>query len=190
MRRVPTMRAAVRLLLALSMAVGGQAALAFDRSDGVQVQCEVERNGERRVVQEIWTGHGDAGERHPELGGAAAVVRPGPDGWPIIYFDTVTIRSFQQNEPYMLDFIFYHECAHAADPARTEVEANCEAFLALDRLGLMDAAKEAAIAGTHRKWRRLPSRYGGSGPAFWDQTMACVDARRSQAARSTPDDAR
>jgi hypothetical protein len=43
----------VRGLLALLMlsAVACEA-LAFDRSDGVLVECVVERNGERRVVAE------------------------------------------------------------------------------------------------------------------------------------------
>ncbi len=156
-------------------------AQAFDRSDGVQVQCTVEHNGERRVVNEVWLGHGDAGDRHPELGGAAAVVRPDEQGWPVIYFDRVTIKPMRDNEPHMLDFIFYHECAHATDPTRDEIEANCEAYLALDNLGMMNETLERALAHSHRKMMRLPSRYGGSGAAFWDKTMACVNARRSPA---------
>lgn len=167
-----------------ALALQGGAVLAFERSDGVQVHCEVERNGERRIVPEIWTGHGGEGDRHPDLGGAAAVVRSDPDGWPVIYFDAVTMRGFRNNDPHMIDFIFYHECAHATDPARDEIEANCEAFLAMEGLGLMDEATAAAIAGTHRKWRRLPTRYGGSGEIFWDKTLACVDARRLLASRS------
>lgn len=174
-----------RLLPVLLTCLWGSAA-AFERSDGVQVSCEVERNGERRIVQEIWTGHGEKGERHPDLGGAAAVVRPDRDGWPVIYFDRVTMRSFLQTDPHMLDFIFYHECAHASDPARGEVEANCEAFLELERLGMMDADKEQAIAKTHRKWRRLPTRYGGSGAVFWEKTLACVESRRALARSSPP----
>lgn len=171
---------AARLLLLLLACLSGAAA-AFERSDGVQVQCEVERNGERRIVQEVWTGHGEKGERHPDLGGAAAVVRPDRDGWPVIYFDRVTMRSFLATDPHMIDFIFYHECAHATGPERDEIEANCEAFLELERLGLMDEHKERAIAHTHRKWRRLPTRYGGSGAVFWDKTMDCVKARRGPA---------
>ncbi len=159
---------------------------AFDRSDGVQVHCTVEHNGERRIVNEVWLGHGDAGDRHPELGGAAAVVRPDQDGWPVIYFDRVTIKPMRDNEPHMLDFIFYHECAHATDPARDEIEANCEAYLELDRLGMMNDTLERALARSHRKMMRLPSRYGGSGAAFWDKTMACVNARRSPASPASP----
>ena len=168
------MRATFLLLFGLTL---GSTAMAFDRSDGVLVQCEVDRNGERRVTREVWLGHGDAGDRHPELGGAAAVVRHDQDGWPVIYFDTVTVKSIRQNDPHMLDFIFYHECAHATDITRDEIAANCEAFLELERQGLMNETLQSALARTHRKMLRLPLKYGGSGVAFWDKTMACV--RRS-----------
>lgn len=173
------MRNNVFLLLLLVCA--GLPASAFERSDGVQVQCVVERNGERRIVPEIWLGHGDAGDRHPELGGAAAVVRPDEQGWPVISFDRVTIRSIRENDPHMMDFIFYHECAHATDPARDEIEANCEAYLELERLGMMNEALERALARSHKKMLRLPSRYGGSGAAFWEKTMACVNGKRMAA---------
>lgn len=169
------------VVLLLMLACASLSVHAFERSDGVQVQCVVERNGEQRIVQEVWLGHGDAGDRHPELGGAAAVVRPDEQGWPVISFDRVTIKSIRDNDPHMMDFIFYHECAHATDPARDEIEANCEAYLELERLGMMNDALERALARTHKKMLRLPSRYGGSGAAFWDKTMACVHARRGTA---------
>ena len=66
---------------------------AFERSDGMTVRCEVERNGQSHVVEEIWLGHGDQGDRHPELGGAAAVVRRNASGWPVIYFDSVVFKG-------------------------------------------------------------------------------------------------
>ena len=65
------------------------AAWAFERSDGVKVACMIERNGQTNAANEIWLGHGDSGDRHPELGGAAAVVRNDEQGWPVIYFDNV-----------------------------------------------------------------------------------------------------
>ncbi len=178
-RRVPAfMRGMAALLVLLASAM--TAAHAFERTDGTRVQCETERNGERRIVPEIWLGHGGDGDRHPALGGAAAVVRPDKDGWPVIYFDNVTIKSMREKDPHMLDFIFYHECAHATDPTRDEIDANCEAYLELDRLGLMNESLDRALAHTHRKMMRLPSRYGGSGAAFWDKTMACVSERRER----------
>ncbi len=178
-----------RTVLLLMLACAGIPAHAYDRSDGVQVQCVVERNGERRIVPEVWLGHGDAGDRHPELGGAAAVVRPDEYGWPVISFDRVTIKSIRENDPHMVDFIFYHECAHATDPTRDEIEANCEAYLELERLGMMNETLDRALAHSHRKMMRLPSRYGGSGAAFWDKTMACVNAHHAPAQQTTEADA-
>lgn len=168
-----------KILLCVVLITAASLAHAYERSDGKQVQCTVELNGQSRTVAEVWLGHGDAGDRHPELGGAAAVVRTDKDGWPVIFFDRVTIKTMREKDPHMLDFIFYHECAHATDPARDEISANCEAFLELDRLGLMNESLERALAHTHRKMMRLPSRYGGSGTAFWDKTMACVNERRA-----------
>jgi hypothetical protein len=165
------MRVAALVLCAFVIA---PEAAAFDRSDGTKVECVVERNGERRVTREEWLGHGDSGDRTPELGGAAAVVRLDKDGWPVISFDRVTMNARLESDPHMLDFIFYHECAHATDPSRDEIAANCEAYLELERQGLMNETLERALARTHRKMLRLPTRYGGSGAVFWDKTMICV----------------
>ncbi len=172
--------AALLAQLALLALVSAGSAGAFERSDGKTVQCVIERNGEQRVVPEEWLGHGESGDRHPALGGAAAVVRPDKDGWPVIYFDYVTFKGIRENDPHMPDFIFYHECAHASDPERDEIGANCEAYLALERLGMMNEVMERALARSHRKMMRLPSRYGGSGAAFWDKTLACVSERRTR----------
>ncbi len=35
-----------------------------------------------------------------------------------------------------------------------------------------------ALAATHKKMLRLPSRYGGSGDVFWERTLSCVNSRR------------
>ena len=163
-----------RQALILCLLMLTQSAWAFERTDGVVVQCEAERKGERREVKEVWLGFGDVGDRHPELGGAAAVVRLDGEGWPVIYFDNVVFKAMLVSDPHMADFIFYHECAHARDPDKSEIEANCEAFLQLQQQGLMTPVKENALGATHRRMRRLPSRYGGNGEIFWEQTMACV----------------
>lgn len=152
-------------------------AAAFERSDGASVQCEVSRNGETRPTREVWLGHGDLGDRYPELGGAAAVVRPDTDGWPVIYFDSVVFKAMLARDPHMSDFIFYHECAHAQDDAHDEIQANCRAYIELDRLGLLTAARLEALGETHKKMLRLPSRYGGNGTVFWERTLACVSDR-------------
>lgn len=169
-------RTAVIALLCVLTAPLGVAA--FERSDGVVVQCEVTRESQSRVVDEVWLGHGDMGDRHPALGGAAAVVRPGADGWPVIFFDAVVFKAMLARDPHMSDFIFYHECAHAQDPQRDEIEANCEAYLELDKLGVLTPERVEALAATHKKMLRLPSRYGGSGDVFWERTLSCVNSRR------------
>ena len=86
----------------LLLACGASQATAYERSDGVQVQCTVEHNGERRIVPEVWLGHGDAGDRTPELGGAAAVVRADEQGWPVIFFDRVTIKTMRDTGADMM----------------------------------------------------------------------------------------
>ncbi len=177
------------LLVPLAL-LAPSAAQAFERSDGSIVSCEVERNGVRRTVQEVWLGKGAVGDRHPELGGAAAVVRTDAEGWPVIYFDNVVFGAMLARDPHMADFVFYHECAHATDPARDEIEANCEAYLQLEQLGLMNAEMQEALARTHRRMLRLPARYGGSGEVFWERTKACVSKRHAEAAsRATVADA-
>lgn len=170
----------LRSTLLLCALMLSQAAFAFERTDGVVVRCEVERKGERREANEVWLGFGDVGDRHPELGGAAAVVRIDREGWPVIYFDNVVFKAMLISDPHMADFIFYHECAHARDPEKSEIEANCEAFIELQQQGLMTPAKEYALGATHRRMLRLPSRYGGNGEVFWEQTIACVQRKASQ----------
>ena len=152
-------------------------AIAFERSDGTVVRCEVTRNAETREIREVWLGHGDPGDRHPELGGAAAVVRTGTDGWPVIYFDSVVFKAMTERDPHMSDFVFYHECAHAKYETHDEIEANCIAYLELERQGLLTHDRQQALGETHKKMRRLPSRYGGSGAVFWERTLSCVNDR-------------
>lgn len=172
-----------QLTLAISLFIimaGSNVSFAFERSDGKVVSCEIERNGQAHQVKEIWLGHGDAGARHPELGGAAAVVRNDTNGLPVIYFDNVVFKAMLARDPHMADFIFYHECGHAHDEKLDEIEANCYAFVTLRKLGLLDADKEAALATTHKKMLRLPSRYGGNGEIFWARTMACVLSKTTE----------
>ncbi len=164
----------------LIIVLSSNACLAFERSDGQRVSCEIERNGQAHQVKEIWLGHGDTGDRHPELGGAAAVVRNDPNGLPVIYFDNVVFKGMLARDPHMADFIFYHECGHAQNDKLDEIEANCYAYITLQKLGLLDAGKEAALAITHKKMLRLPSRYGGNGETFWARTIACVKTKSEQ----------
>jgi hypothetical protein len=161
-------------LAAIAIITQSSAAWAFERSDGVKVACMIERNGQTKPANEIWLGHGDSGDRHPELGGAAAVVRNDAEGWPVIYFDNVVFKGMLERDPHMADFIFYHECGHAKNNQLDEIEANCYAYIELEKLGLLNASKAAALAATHKKMLRLPSRYGGNGETFWARTLECV----------------
>jgi hypothetical protein len=170
------------LSLGVGLLINSTLSIAFERSDGVTVRCEIERLGQQHIVEEIWLGHGEQGDRHPELGGAAAVVRPNEQGLPVIFFDSVVFKGMLEKDPHMSDFIFYHECAHAQDERRNEIEANCEAYLELDKLGMLNTERIEALAATHTKMRRLPSRYGGSGEVFWERTMACVNNRTENSA--------
>lgn len=148
-------------------------AQAFERSDSAVVQCEIERDGTRHIVKEIWLGDGAAGDRHPALGGAAAVIRPDSAGLPEMFFDSVVFKGMVARDPHMADFIFYHECGHAQDEQLNEIDANCYALNAMQKLGLINDAKLAALGATHQRMLRLPSRYGGSGQVFWARTLAC-----------------
>lgn len=153
-------------------------AWSFERSDGMQVTCLVEHNGQSRPAKEIWLGHGDSGDRHPELGGAAAVVRTDEQGWPVIYFDNVVFKGMLERDPHMADFVFYHECGHAKNDQLDEIQANCYAYIELEKIGLLNPDKAAALAETHIKMRRLPSRYGGTGEIFWKRTLECVQQQK------------
>jgi len=169
---------------------GAGAARAFDRSDGVRVQCEIVFKGQLQEVREVWLGSGEAGQRYPELGGAAAVMRLDADGMPVIFFDTVVFKGMLTRDPHLADFIFYHECGHAKEQNLGEIEANCYAVLEMQRLGLMSDATLAALGATHGQMLRLPSRYGGSGQVFWGRTMTCVRTKtEAAAAQRYPDHA-
>jgi hypothetical protein len=162
-----------RLSLLLAGLLVTLSAQAFERTDGTVVQCEIERDGKQHIVKENWLGEGQAGDHHPALGGAAAVIRPDSEGWPEMFFDSVVFKGMVARDPHMQDFIFYHECGHAHDDQVDEVGANCYALNELQKLGLLNEAKLAALSATHERMLRLPSRYGGSGKVFWERTLAC-----------------
>lgn len=158
------------LLFALLVVSGAHA---FERSDGTIVECAVERDGKHHIVKENWLGDGASGDRHPALGGAAAVIRPDSAGLPEMFFDSVVFKNMIVRDPHMADFIFYHECGHAQDDQLDEIGANCYALNEMQKLGMIDDAKLAALSATHQRMLRLPSRYGGSGQVFWERTLAC-----------------
>jgi len=164
-----------QLAAGVALLVAGMPASAFTLSSGREVRCEVWWAGQRLSVAEEYIGNGDVGERHPELGGSAAVVRRRPDGSPVIVFDRYILRGFRDRLPLAADFVFFHECAHIRRQTRDEIEANCHALLEARASGLVDAAAEKELETFHQRLGRLPLRYGGNGARFWASTLACVD---------------
>lgn len=169
------------LVQASSVAVCPTPAHAFTLSSGREVRCEVWWGGQRLTVAEEYIGNGDVGERHPELGGSAAVVRRRADGSPVIVFDRFILRGFRDRLPLAADFVFFHECAHIRRQTRDEIEANCHALLEARATGVLDPAGEAALENFHVRLGRLPLRYGGNGARFWASTLACVEDPQAHA---------
>ena len=81
---------------------------AFERTDGLIVMCIVDHQNTERYVSEIWLGKNETNSKRPKLGGAAAIVSRDQYGVPTIYFDWPIMNEFQNEEPHMVDFIFYH----------------------------------------------------------------------------------
>ena len=77
----------VRLGLLACTGLGVHASWAFTLSSGIEIQCQVQRDGKPGVATEIWSHYSDPKERHPELGRAVAVMRLDDEGWPTIIMD-------------------------------------------------------------------------------------------------------
>lgn len=77
--------------------------------------------------------------------------------------------------PLLQSFITRHECQHA-NGVQDEIAANCNALNQMRGLGLT-LEQETQIASWHRAEGTIDPRYGGSGAAFWELTLACTGAR-------------
>ena len=88
-------------LLALLVPCLGDAGPAhgFTLMDGSEVRCVIRIDAADYAVPEEYVGNGRVGERHPELGGSAAVVRRGTDGRPKIVFDRFLLDSIHSRLP-------------------------------------------------------------------------------------------
>lgn len=168
------LRCALSSVLLLLLFSAGPA-LAFDRSDGEQVQCRFSVDGVTHVAEEEVIGDGNIGERHPSLGGSAAVVRKRPDGMPKIVFDRFVMARIAQRSALASDLVFYHECAHIHLASDDEILANCQAVRDMRSAGYLDDAGEIALAEWHRNMGRVPPRYGGTGELFWARTVDCLN---------------
>ncbi|MEI7970766.1 MAG: hypothetical protein WCJ69_17455 [Betaproteobacteria bacterium] len=157
----------------LLVVLPGQA-FAFVLSSGAEVRCDILLDGRSFLVDEEYIGNGAVGERHPELGGSAAVVRRGVDGRPRIVFDRFVLEDFRRRLPAAADFVFLHECSHLRQRTRDEILANCHALVDARARGLLGPTDEDALGRFHQALGRLPLRYGGTGSAFWRLTLECA----------------
>ena len=137
----------------LTFCVAACQAPGFTLIDGSEARCVIRIDEADYVVPEEYVGNGRVGERHPELGGSAAVVRRGENGRPKIVFDRFVLDSIHARLPFAHDFVFFHECAHIQRQTRDEIEANCHALNEVRRLGLLEAGPGG---GT----RRVPRAHG------------------------------
>lgn len=169
-----------RLTLVLSLLMLSITAHSFTLSNGEHVSCSITHEGKLGVATEIWSNYTDVKDRHPELGRAVAVMRLDDKGWPTIIMDEQAYQRTAKGSPTLWDFVYFHECAHAQQPALTEIEANCESYLTLDKRGLMNYQKMKELESFHFAMINLPMEYGGTGAQFWHQTMQCVRKARDQ----------
>lgn len=159
---------------------------ALPLSDGTEFECVVSRDGRSGPATEKWVHYERLQDRDPELGKAVAVVRHDAQGWPVIYIDAVAHKRGRMTNAGLWDFVFMHECAHARDPKLTEIEANCDAYLEMERRGLMNPIRVKDIEAAHLQILNLPQEYGGNGIEFWRRTLACVQSS-NRSARSATD---
>lgn len=141
---------------------------AFQRVDGTIVTCRVAGpNGTSDAIEQMVP---------PGSLGYAGFTRQLPNGQWLIQFDPMVLQQYYVKLPVEVDLVFYHECSHAQLPTSNEIMANCRAVNIMRQEGLLDASKEQALAVFHQNLGPLPPQYGGSGAAFWQATMQCVNA--------------
>lgn len=153
---------------------------AFTLSSGEETSCPITRSGKTGIATEIWSKYTDIKDRHPELGRAVAVMRLDDNDWPTIIMDAQAYERTGKGSPTLWDFVYFHECAHAQQPELSEIGANCDSYLALDKRGLMNHQKMKELEAFHFAIISLPMEYGGTGAQFWHQTMQCVRKARDQ----------
>lgn len=147
---------------------------AFTLSNGEEVQCHVSQGGKNGFATEIWNSYQKSEDRHPELGRAVAIMRLDATGWPTIILDAQAYKRNAKGAPATWDFVYFHECAHAQDPGLDEIGANCAAYKAMARRGLMNFHRMKELEAVHYSMLMLPEEYGGSGLKFWHKTVECA----------------
>lgn len=136
-----------------------------DLANPAHVQC-IGKNRLSGNVEAPIESYGDPAGRayaviyfHPALGTAHIIYGP----------------RYRTIAPLLQSFITRHECQHA-NGVQDEIVANCLALTQMRSLGLT-LEQETQIASWHRAEGTIDPRYGGSGAAFWELTLACAGAR-------------
>lgn len=111
----------------------------------------------------------DAVEQNGYVGPFDAYANYSPSGYPTISYGP----SFYRLSPLMQEFVRIHECAHLALTTQDEVLSNCYALVTMRRRGL-SPAEEADIEQFHLSRGPMLPQYGGSGSAFWNNTLTCA----------------
>ncbi len=157
---------AIGLLSILFSPVAG----AFQKSDGTNVTCQVSTPSGPQDAVEQYVNPGSLGG----LGGFTHLTAPGGP-W-VIQFDPARLQQIALQLPIAMDFLFYHECAHAQLATSNEVQANCGALIRMRQEGLLGAGQEQALGQFHQNLGAQPPQYLGSGAAFWQATLSCANA--------------
>ena len=132
---------------------------AFTFSDGSTMRCLV---GGKPIEEQIAAGS------HPVIAQRRIALTEPVGGTYRIVWNEAQLEALP---PEMHDFIFFHECAHASVPAKSEVTANCVGLQAMRTAGRAGFKVESRLAAFY-----------GPGSGYWRQTLACANAFKA----STP----
>ena len=146
-----------------AVALGAQAH-AFTFSDGATMQCIA---GGKPIEEQI------AAPSHPVMKqGRIALTEPAGATYRIVWNEA----QLKALPPEMHDFIFFHECAHASVPTKSEVTANCVGLQAMRTAGRAGFKIESRLAAFY-----------GPDSGYWRQTLACANAFKPVGDPSRPD---
>ena len=143
---------------------------AFVMSNGDHVNCTVQTANGPYVVP----------EQSGFANGFAGYTQFGPNGLPYITFDPSKVLPIAQQLPIAVEYLFYHECAHARFGTRftsqpqSELGANCEGLRKMRSDGKISPPQEAAVGQFHAS-QNVYANLFGSGAVFWNMTLACAN---------------
>jgi hypothetical protein len=165
----PQAAAAYVAALASSLFMLPGHATAFVLANGEQINCTVQTAlGPYTVPEQSGFANGFAG-----------FTSFGPNGLPIITFDPSRIWPIAQQLPIAVEFLFYHECAHArfgtrfTSPQQSELGANCEGLRKMRNDGKITPAQEMEV-GQYHSINNVYANLFGNGAAYWQMTLACA----------------